>query len=158
MYSLDLTQQTYILLKNGSASGAMARWRSVFECSVVMLFLLKYPESSEPYIEHAKINEYKYHKSILKLAGEEKFNKFNKDYFNILTQKYKSLIRKYGKTFSKDYGWAEIKLNKFNNLSNLSKEVERYNNYLISKEASMYNHASSFNRVFEKRRKGATLR
>ena len=48
--AIKVMREAKILLENGSASGAMARWRTLFELSVVANYLIKHPELSEKYI------------------------------------------------------------------------------------------------------------
>ncbi len=57
--ALKISREAKILMENGSASGAIARWRTLYEFSVVAQILIKYPDLSQKYIEHEKIDNYK---------------------------------------------------------------------------------------------------
>ncbi|SHN67646.1 DUF5677 domain-containing protein [Desulfovibrio litoralis] len=102
-----ISREIYCLLTNGYPDGAEARWRALHEVAVISRFILEHGEDcAERYllhrtVEHLKIMEqFREHAKMLNqtpLSDEELVN---------LKPEVDILIKKYGKTFKKPYGWA----------------------------------------------------
>jgi hypothetical protein len=95
------------LLKSGFADGALSRWRTLYEISVLGNFLNNKPEDlSQKYLDYSIAESYherlEYQKNYKKL-GYKPFSK--KDNHNADIQ-FNFLKEKYGKDFEKAYGWA----------------------------------------------------
>lgn len=103
------------LMKNGYASGAFARWRSLHETAVTGLFISKHGyEIAERYLDYRYIESYNLFEDYLKN------NDLYKKHSDILgyvpydtiedmiraAKKRKELRSKYGDRFEKSYGWA----------------------------------------------------
>jgi len=103
------------LMKNGYASGAFARWRSLHETAVVGLFINKYGnEIAERYLDYRYIESYNLFEDYLKN------NDLYKKHSDILgyvpydtiedmirvAKKRKELRSKYGDRYVKSHGWA----------------------------------------------------
>lgn len=115
------TLEILTLLENGLADGAFARWRTLYEISVVALLIDRFGDAiAERYIAHdvvslreAAMNEYRHEGKEYrreKLVGELKE----------LEELFHGLVEKYGKPFSSQYGWAahhlKIKAPRFSDL------------------------------------------
>lgn len=108
-------QEILILMKNGYASGAFARWRSLHEIAVTGLFICKHGnEIAERYLDYSYIESYN-------LIGDYlKYNDLYKKHSDILgyvpydtiedmikvAKKKKELCSKYGNRYEKFHGWA----------------------------------------------------
>jgi hypothetical protein len=95
------------LMKGGFADGAMARWRTLYEISVLSNFLVDKPnELIQKYLDYYFVENYyeliEYQKNC-ELLGYEPFPPEKVlETEKILTE----LKRKYGDNFIKQYGWA----------------------------------------------------
>jgi hypothetical protein len=99
------------LLKAGYADGAHARWRSLHEITVVLLFLSSSgEETAKKYLLHEAIESYKaallYQKHCERL-GCEPFTEKEMDKFKLDREQ---LVDQFGKSFAEDYGWAATEL------------------------------------------------
>ncbi|HDS1151353.1 TPA: hypothetical protein QDZ66_002107 [Pluralibacter gergoviae] len=101
-----------LLLKNGFADAAHARWRSLHEINVTLKFIQTFgPECSERFIAHEIYDSYygmKSHKNH-ELRLQEKGPSEND--CKIITELFRNAIKKYGKEFDSQYGWAVPFLN-----------------------------------------------
>lgn len=97
------------LLFSGYAEGAMARWRSLHEISVISHFILKHSEeAAERYILHKAVGTYKaarQYNQNPEIWGDDNISDAEME---IIESEYNQVIEKYGTDFSKDYGWATI--------------------------------------------------
>jgi hypothetical protein len=96
-----------VLLSSGHASGAQARWRTLFETVVVMLFVASHGEEvAERYLLHERMTTAEaaeeYEKYQDKLAVEPLGEKETVR----LRETYDQLKSEYGGEFATDYGWA----------------------------------------------------
>lgn len=94
------------LIKSGFADGALARWRSLYEISVIANFLKsKPPELCQRYLDYKLIEDYfeaiEYQKHCEKLGQI----KFSDEEFSEIEESVYHLQDKYGKDFIKPYGW-----------------------------------------------------
>lgn len=120
-----VANEILILLNNGFPDGAMARWRSLHEQSVVANFLTGESDNmSKKYLDHSAVDDYKsmnmYRKYVDRLQHahlSEEENKFTE-------QEYNKVMHKYGNTFKNDYGWASDFFDKANpRFADIEKEV-----------------------------------
>lgn len=114
------------LLENGLADGAYARWRTLYEVSVVAFVIERFgDEIAERYFAHdvvsmreAVISEFKHENKEYdpaKLRGELKE----------IEKQYKLVVEIYGKSFASPYGWAAYHLDaKSPNLRHLERAVD----------------------------------
>lgn len=140
--SCKIYHEATLLLENGSASGAMARWRTLFEFSVIAAVLVKYPDLAKKYIYYSKVSDYKYVKKIHDYKDQLNLKYYNMDAFSDIEKEYKEVIAKYGWTGKNPYEWAINEDIKAANLFELSKAVGREHMYAYVDEAHMYNHPS----------------
>lgn len=94
------------LLKSGFADGAIARWRTLYEVSVISNFLSNNPEElCQQYLDYYHIENYseliEYTNNCFKLGYEP----FTKEDISVAEKVINDLKQKYGNDFSKNYGW-----------------------------------------------------
>ena len=139
--ALKVAQESIILMENGSASGAMARWRTLYELSVVSCVLLKYPSLSKKYIAYEKIDYYKYERRLVeyrdKLKLDSEFTEFPE-----IKREYEEAKAEYGWTGKTDYEWAKNDDIKDLNLFGLAQNVGLDHLYAYVEESHKYNHPS----------------
>lgn len=104
-----------ILLKNGCADGAQARWRTLHELCIVATFLSEHgDETSDRYLQHEAIERYKAakaHQAHCKALGLEPLPA--KEYAEIDSAR-RILLKRFGKHFGDDWGWAGVAIKKPN--------------------------------------------
>lgn len=112
-HSIQISCEILQLLKSGFADGAMARWRSLHECAVIARILSHGDEElAEKYEEHKYIDDYKFSKSYAEHSEVLLFEKLDDMSITSIKNKYDSLIKKYGESFSKENGWSYKLFNK----------------------------------------------
>jgi len=113
MRACQTTMEILVLLENGLADGAYARWRTLYELSVVAFVIDRFGDDvAERYLAHdvvsmreSIINEYRYDGLAYdpeSLTGEEKE----------IEEEFQFLISEFGKSFGGAYGWAANSLDK----------------------------------------------
>lgn len=95
------------LLKSGYADGANARWRSLYELAVVLMFLVKHQgDLAERYLCHGHVERLRtaqqYQKYCLALS-EKPYSQEEMDEMAALSERQ---LQRYGNDFRHDYGWA----------------------------------------------------
>lgn len=103
----QIASEVNLLVKNGYADGAHARWRSLHELCIMFLFL--YYNSHEVvrmYQEYLIIETWDKFKKHNEAHPKLGWGKLPKKEFEKLTIQRQYLIDKYGKDFSKSYGWT----------------------------------------------------
>lgn len=138
--ALKISREAKILMENGSASGAIARWRTLFEFSVVASILIKYPDLAPKYIDYSAIDDYKFARRLVKY--QERLNLFHYDLsaFPEIEITYRRTKAKYGWTGKQDYEWAKNEEIKAPNLFSLAEAVGLEHLYAYVDEAHKYNH------------------
>lgn len=95
------------LLRTGHATGANARWRTMHELAVVMMFIAQHGHDvARRYLEHQIVEMYRgavTHQEYCELLGEEPLSK---EEIEDLQSRCGELVTKYGRDYKKDYGWA----------------------------------------------------
>jgi hypothetical protein len=111
--SCQVAFEILILLKNGFADGAHARWRTLHEIAVETNIINKNKEElAIRYLDFESIQEYKSAKTYQKYAEEIHYLSLSDDDLFKLENIYKELIEKYGKDFENENGWAILLVNK----------------------------------------------
>jgi hypothetical protein len=111
--SCQVAKEILVLLKNGFADGAHARWRTLHEVSVVANFIQHHnDEVAEQYLLHDVIERYKEAVVYQKHCKELQLKPISKEGFENLEKEANELIAKYGKPYRCDYGWAAQVLGK----------------------------------------------
>ena len=140
--SIKVLREAKILLENGSGSGAMARWRTLFEFSVVANYLMKYPNTAEKYIMYSYVDDYKYSRRLVENRDRLKLHNFNMDAFPQIEEEYRKVKEKYGWTGKNSYEWAKTDEVKKPDLLSLATAVDADHLYAYVCEAHLYNHPS----------------
>lgn len=95
------------LLKSGYADGANARWRSLYELAVVLMFIVEYRgDLAERYLRHATVEQWRtalQYQDYCQALGEEPYTQAEVDRMGELAQ---TELQRYGNDFRHDYGWA----------------------------------------------------
>ena len=96
-----------ILLENGFASGANARWRTLDEIAVTAFFIQKHgQEIAERYLNHSYIDSLTAMIQHNEHADRLDVEKCSEDEINKIRDFCSELKMKYGPEFSNNYGWA----------------------------------------------------
>ena len=108
----QIASEVLVLLRNGFADGAHARWRSLHEVTVVASFIKTHGnEVAERYILHDNIESYKaanLHQKYYTILGEEPIPE---DEYNSIKAFRDELIARFGTPYKNNYGWASSVLN-----------------------------------------------
>lgn len=103
----SISNEILLLLKNGFADGAHARWRSLHEVNVTLQFISSNsPVCAERFLAHEIYDSYygmKYHKKHEHRLQEKGPTD---EECAIITRVFKDKLNKYGKDFDSQYGWA----------------------------------------------------
>jgi hypothetical protein len=102
-----ITDEILCLLRGGFPDAAFARWRTLHELSVLSFFISENDnELSQRYLDYSVIDSYKemeeynYHQNTLELEP------LDEETIESLKLKRNNLIKKYGKNYIENYGWA----------------------------------------------------
>jgi hypothetical protein len=103
-----IATEIYVLLRNGYASAAMGRWRTLDELAVIGLFLRVYGEdAAKRFVDHRDIANWKMLESAYLMEQEVGVASAEEP---VLLQEARTrrdeLVKLYGDTFVNDYGWA----------------------------------------------------
>ena len=92
-----------VLLENGLADDAYARWRTLYELSAISAFLSEHGESAaERYLAHEFVTlKKRLHNELV--WGKKRISKKQQ---REIEKNYGWAIATYGKSFKNDYGWA----------------------------------------------------
>jgi hypothetical protein len=103
----QVAREVHLLLSNGFADGAEARWRTLHEIAVTASFIKNNGQDvAESYLCHSEIEAYKsalIHQDHYQTLRMEPISE---EHLNELKCNYDLLLNKYGKHFKNDYGWA----------------------------------------------------
>ncbi len=103
----QVTAEIIVLLENGYADGAMARWRTLHEISVVMLVLREYGEPiAERYLDHRDVEAKNGSDQYAKCHADLGYKAMPSAEVRAIEKRYEKKIKKYGQSFRNPYGWA----------------------------------------------------
>lgn len=107
----QVTDEIICLLENGFADGAMARWRTLHEISVVAHVLVHFGEDiAKRYIDHHVIESKRAMDKYILCYEPLGYKPIPKKDRVRIENEYKQAINLYGKSFDGDYGWASLHL------------------------------------------------
>src|SRR5271155_1273140 len=107
----QVTSEIIVLLENGYADGAMARWRTLHEITIVAAVIAKFGEDiAERHVYYQIVESFsalkayeRNHKDLgFRLPSKTQSAKVRKDHANVL--------KRFGKQFGEEYGWAAYHL------------------------------------------------
>lgn len=111
--TIALVREVLVLLQQGLADAAMARWRTLHESAVVAVFL---SENSNDVAERFRLHEVV---ESFRAAHEHErhreslgYEPIDPDELEDLTRQHKALLARFGKPFETPYGWAAEALSK----------------------------------------------
>ena len=140
-HSIKVAREAKILLENGSGSGAMARWRTLFEFAVVSNYLIKYPDLAEKYVMYVFVDDYKYARRLVEFKDKLELFDCDLSAFPEIKQDYESVKEKYQWT-GKSYEWARNEDVKNPDLLSMARATGLEHFYAYVDEAHLYNHPS----------------
>jgi hypothetical protein len=121
----QISNEINVLVKNGYADGAFARWRTLHEICVTFLFLYDSDyDTIEMYNDFEIMEKLKKAQNYEQLCNELNWTIEDFNLKELLLAKDK-LIEKYGKDFIKDYGWTKKHLKEPRTFKELEKKVSK---------------------------------
>jgi hypothetical protein len=109
----QISWEILTLLEAGFADGAHARWRSLHEVAVVASFIKENgQELAERYLLHENIESYKAALQYRKYSAQLGLEEIADDEIHQLSQTRDELIKRFGRDYMNDYGWASETLRK----------------------------------------------
>lgn len=143
--SCQIADEIITLLRAGFPDGAMARWRSLHEVTVVLHFIWLHGESvASRYLNHNVIESYR--AALKHDATCGRFDRAPLPEVDLaqLREMREVAIKKYGKEFAEDYGWAAKALKKTRpKFSDIQESVEQ-DHWRADYQIASYNvHAGS---------------
>lgn len=100
-----------VLLRAGYADGAMARWRTLHEVSVMFQFIAQCgEETATRYLAHDAIESRKAAHGYNAMAARLRHKPFTASELTQIDQAADAALAKYGPDFASDYGWAAVAL------------------------------------------------
>ena len=102
-----VASEVHWLMEGGFASGAMARWRTLHEITVVACFLRgKGQEVAKRYLLHHVVDTYKAAEDYQKRHQEFDYEPMPAEDLARLQSQCDTLCQRYGKTYKEQWGWA----------------------------------------------------
>jgi len=109
----QVAAEILVLLENGYADGAMARWRTLHEVTVVAMFIATTgTKTAERYIDHQTVDSYKAVEFYCKTHIDLGFKALSQKVQNKVRKNYEEALKKWGDDFKSEYGWASEALDK----------------------------------------------
>lgn len=111
--SCQVSSEILVLLRNGFADGAHARWRTLHELSTLAIFISEHDnELAERYLFHSVVANYRRAVEYRNYSDSLSYAPMSDEAFNQLKASFEAVSDKYGTNFKNDYGWASVILNK----------------------------------------------
>jgi hypothetical protein len=137
MRGCQIAAEIMCLMENGYADGAMARWRTLHELTVVALLIQEYgDELAERYLCHRAIDEYKEMQLAINTAPMLNRKPLSERTIRNVTKSYQIALSQFGAEFKSDYGWAAKltgnKEPKFSNLEQLAGHAAMRSQYKLA--------------------------
>lgn len=146
----QVTAEIILLLKNGYADGAHARWRTLHEIAVTAIFISKHGQgTAERFLQHGAVSEYKDATLYEKYHSMLGYRPIEAGVFQDIKSTYEDAIHRHGKSFKGDYGWAVDVLNKDRpTFTDIEENVQLSHLRPFYKLANMNVHAGSIGITF----------
>ena len=137
-------KECLLLLKNGYSEGATEIWRTMYELTIVASFIKHHSNNkdlAQRYIDHIIVDNYKEENEYREQYKAPQ--RYTSNAFKKLKNNYNSVIKKYGKSFKNDYGWATIVLNKNKpSLRDLEVNIKNTKHHPYYKSSCYYIHSN----------------
>jgi hypothetical protein len=109
--SCQVAEEVVVLLENGFANGAMARWRTMHEIAVTANFIGKHGNAcAHLYKEHQVVESYRAAKEYDMLHARLGYEPIAAEERDKIDKQYAHAIQQYGQHFGGQYGWAAADL------------------------------------------------
>jgi len=109
--AIQIASEIMVLLENGYADGAMARWRTLHEVTCVAMVLDDGGDAlAERYLAHEFVEAKKGLRQYQQCHASLGYAPFSKRAAARIERDYAAAIGRYGKDFAGDYGWAAVHL------------------------------------------------
>jgi hypothetical protein len=103
----QVTSEIIVLLENGYADDAMARWRTLHEITTVAGVISKFGEElAERYVYYQIVESSGALKAYERTHKDLGFKPLTKKQSREITKEYAKVIQRFGKQFGEEYGWA----------------------------------------------------
>ena len=103
----QISKEIAVLLRSGYADGALARWRTLHELTVVGCLIVRFgQELAERYILHSTIQKHKAAKEYQNHCEELGQQPLSQEEVEALEEERDKLIEYFGTSFDAIYGWA----------------------------------------------------
>ena len=103
----QVTDEIITLLENGFADGAMARWRTLHEIAVVTSLISQHGiELAERYVAYQAVEAKRALDMYARCHTDLGYKPMPKRTTAKINAEFRTALRKYGKTFREEYGWA----------------------------------------------------
>lgn len=111
----QITMEVICLLNNGLADGAMARWRTLHEISVVANLIVEHGEDlAKRYADHQIVESRKAMLQYIKYSDILDVEPMSDNEIKEIEDAYQDIKSMYGDDYTSDYGWAAKHLNRKN--------------------------------------------
>lgn len=106
-----VAKEIIVLIENGFAEGAQARWRTLHEVAVTATLIAEGGDAlAERYFDHEAVDRKRALDDHRRAAGIDGEAGLSKRQFAGVEEAYRAAIKKYGKSFNNMYGWASGQL------------------------------------------------
>jgi len=146
-----LSREILTLLQNWFWEWANARWRSLYETSVIIKFISdNNNDVSLRFTEHKSIYNYKEAENYKKHYKRLRHKSYWSENLKNLEVEKNTLLKKYWKSFLKDYWWIPDEISKNKNFSQIEKLVDMFHFSPYFKLASrgVHSGAKSFDNLW----------
>ncbi len=107
MRACQTAMEIITLLEHGLAGGAYARWRTIYEISVVAYMIDRFgDEIADRYLAHDAVSRREYVKNEYRYLGRRYDPKRLKGADKEVEDDYQAAVAKFGDSFATPYGWA----------------------------------------------------
>lgn len=111
--SCQIADEVAALLRSGYADGAMARWRSLHEVSVILQFIAEHgPETAVRYAEHEAVESLKAARGYNAAAERLNHAPYTAAELAAMEKETRAITSKYEADYDSEYGWAAVALKK----------------------------------------------
>lgn len=119
--------EVQILLHNGFADGALSRWRTLHEVSIVALFIQQEgEETARRYLDHLEVESRDMARFLKRAASKSGHTDPSDEELRQIEERVRSLCRAHGDEFDAYYGWASkaIELKRYKSGTGRSKKIK----------------------------------
>jgi hypothetical protein len=103
----QVTNEIIVLLENGYADGAMARWRTLHEIRIIAAVIAKFGEEvAERYVYYQVVESFAALKAYERNHTAFDFKAVPKKQSAKIRADYAKVIQRFGRNFGKEYGWV----------------------------------------------------